>query len=1018
MTGQQQQVPHAQQQTQVMQHQKQHRIDELLDMLQQPTLTPAEADAAEEELEQLFSSNSPANEPTQTHVQALVSLLTSKSPTAATSAACILQSLSGSNPTMISQYLQQDLSLSALANLLQNTSVAASAALHLLLALAGQTADNHFEAPPVNSTVPLQRIMSHPRILSGLVHQLTGGEDSASAAALMLARWTVSSPSAGFTPAQANHLAAQMTRNHDALACTANLLRQRGEHIHLADAAAQLLHTVLQTAPEAAQSATDLAGDWLVALLAASSKEPQTATQQQQSATALAGQRAAAALCSMFQASNCSKDRGISCVQFIPELALLASQQGDTGVQERAVQVLLAAAIEGTPGLCKIMGKQPALARGLLPMLPGGARPVQAAQALASRLISDMVPAKQLAIDLFNELLLPADQAAPAQSASVAAEQAVWVLTTLVDSRRRSITAAKYTPQVIRDAIEALLHDGANKARQGVIREMVASRLCRLILQQGVGGGSWVQQAASAAAAELLHLMVALASLEVRASLAAALAGDLLHAFAHCVAQQEQHSGSASGSQQPCSATSASVSKVFMLLADASKQQPAPSSTADVACAASSSTQGWLADNCSALEQVAASCWGSLSVRQLAAVAKMARQAQLQQHVQHRGSAPAPAPVTVPAAAASARPPLPPPAAEAAAAAEAASKSPADPSGALQMSKQQGPAATCKAPTPKRPTNTNRRGADQQGPAAAAGTRLLAGQTATPSNTPHSAAFAALSANTQRHIMEQCGAIPPDQHLAAWQVTVQPFDAQQLQALCATYMRCNFAGESWEPEVRSKELVPQLQQLHTQAKAEQQAPPTQGAPASASASTSSSAAALIQASPAAVKLLRALRLLQHWDIVCPTQPGMPEPLRKMMLQAGCAAAAGSACDDDDEDDVQVVDTEPAAEVDDDIEAQLQHLEDGDCDMVLTKYVPGRHEQPDVQLVDQPPPAPHALQQEAPAVPPAAAPVHRPRQQQQQQGPDQQVVQAAAQPAVEEELPLRMRTRAAKPRRHD
>jgi hypothetical protein len=167
-----------------------------------------------------------------------------------------------------------------------------------------------------------------------------------------------------------------------------------------------------------------------------------------------------------------------------------------------------------------------------------------------------------------------------------------------------------------------------------------------------------------------------------------------------------------------------------------------------------------------------------------------------------------------------------------------------------------------------------------------------------------------------------------------------------------------------------------------------------------------------------VKLLRALRLLQHWDIVCPTQPGMPEPLLKMMLQAGCAAAAGSACDEDDEDDVQVVDTEPATEVDDDVEAQLQHLEDGDCDMVLTKYVPGRHEQPDVQLVDQPPPALPALHQEAPAVPPAAAPVHRPRQQQQQQGPDQQVVQAAAQPAVEEELPLRMRTRAAKRRRHD
>jgi hypothetical protein len=256
--------------------------------------------------------------------------------------------------------------------------------------------------------------------------------------------------------------------------------------------------------------------------------------------------------------------------------------------------------------------------------------------------------------------------------------------------------------------------------------------------------------------------------------------------------------------------------------------------------------------------------------------------------------------------------------------------------------------------------------------------------------------------------MEQCGVIPSDQHLAAWQVAVQPFDSQQLQALCATYMRCNFAGESWELEVRSQELVPLLQQLHTQAKAEQQAPP-QAAPAAAAV-----AASAVQATPAAVKLLRALRLLQHWDIVCPTHPGMPEQLRKMMQQAGCATAAGSACDDDDEDDVQVVDTEPAAEVDDDVEAQLQQLEDGDCDLVLTKYVPGRHEQPDAQLVDQPPPA---LQQEVPAVSPAAAPVSGPRQQQQKE-PNQLAQQATVQPAVEEEVPLRMRTRAAKRGRHD
>jgi hypothetical protein len=211
-------------------------------------------------------------------------------------------------------------------------------------------------------------------------------------------------------------------------------------------------------------------------------------------------------------------------------------------------------------------------------------------------------------------------------------------------------------------------------------------------------------------------------------------------------------------------------------------------------------------------------------------------------------------------------------------------------------------------------------------------------------------------------------------------------------------MRCNFAGVSWEPEVRSQELVPLLQQLHTEAKAEQQTAPRTGPAA---------AAPTVQATPAAVKLLHALRLLQHWDIVCPTHPRIPEPLVKMMQQAGCAAA-GSASDDGDDDDVQVVDAGPAAEVADDVDAQLQQLEDGECELVLVKYVPGRHEQPDVQLVDQlPPGAPTpALQQEAPAVPSAAL-LQLPGQQQQQTG------QPAGQPVVEEELPLRMRTRAAK-----
>jgi hypothetical protein len=203
-----------------------------------------------------------------------------------------------------------------------------------------------------------------------------------------------------------------------------------------------------------------------------------------------------------------------------------------------------------------------------------------------------------------------------------------------------------------------------------------------------------------------------------------------------------------------------------------------------------------------------------------------------------------------------------------------------------------------------------------------------------------SAGFFSASLAEQQRIRDQCGCIPSDQHLAAWQVAVQPFNAQQLQALCVTYLRCDFTfGECFKPAVRNQQVIPMLQQLHKQAKAEQKRLLRPGQP---------TATAAVPETATAIKLLCALRLLQHWDIVCPTQPGMPEPLRKMLEQEGYAAADGE-CDGDD-DGVQVLDTEPAAEIAEDVEAQLQQLEDGDCDMVLVKYVPGRNEQPDVQLI--------------------------------------------------------------------
>jgi hypothetical protein len=67
--GQQQQVPNPQPHPQEMQH----RIDELLAVLQWPTLTPPQASGAQQELVHLFSSDNPASVPTPTRVQALVS---------------------------------------------------------------------------------------------------------------------------------------------------------------------------------------------------------------------------------------------------------------------------------------------------------------------------------------------------------------------------------------------------------------------------------------------------------------------------------------------------------------------------------------------------------------------------------------------------------------------------------------------------------------------------------------------------------------------------------------------------------------------------------------------------------------------------------------------------------------------------------------------------------------------------------------------------------------------------------
>jgi hypothetical protein len=323
--------------------------------------------------------------------------------------------------------------------------------------------------------------------------------------------------------------------------------------------------------------------------------------------------------------------------------------------------------------------------------------------------------------------------------------------------------------------------------------------------------------------------------------------------------------------------------------------------------------QSWLVANSEVLQQAVASGWASLSVAQLAGLAQHARQEEAQQRQQEGG------------------PPLYQPTEQ------PQKKSRRDDQQQRQSSSDESGAATA-----ARLSGGSGGGSTNHSTLAAGRIVGRAAQAPGCSQTPgsSSAGFCSLSSAEQQRIRDQCGCIPAYQHLAAWQVAVKPFNPGQLQALCVTYLRCNFtSSECLVPAVRSQQLIPMLQQLHKQAKAEQQRLLRPGQPT----------AAAVPETATAIKLLCALRLLQHWDIVCPTQPGMPEPLRKMLEQEGYAAA-DSGEDSDDDDGVQVLDTEPAADFADDVEAQLQQLEDGDCDMVLVKYVPGRHEQPDVQLV--------------------------------------------------------------------
>lgn len=110
----------------------------------------------------------------------------------------------------------------------------------------------------------------------------------------------------------------------------------------------------------------------------------------------------------------------------------------------------------------------------------------------------------------------------------------------------------------------------------------------------------------------------------------------------------------------------------------------------------------------------------------------------------------------------------------------------------------------------------------------------------------------------------------------SWQVAAQPFDAQQLQDLCTRYLKCSFEGQTHSVDMTfaaasRTPLARLLQKLQNKAQAQQAA--AAAGTALAAAAAAGTAAAAVRPTPAAEQLLRALRLKEHWDIVCPTQPG-------------------------------------------------------------------------------------------------------------------------------------------------
>jgi hypothetical protein len=319
-----------------------------------------------------------------------------------------------------------------------------------------------------------------------------------------------------------------------------------------------------------------------------------------------------------------------------------------------------------------------------------------------------------------------------------------------------------------------------------------------------------------------------------------------MHRMERCTRQSGKENSSSSASSITLGADAAGA--VALLLAADCKLQPAAAAgiAADSSMQVCSevSMQSWLAANNGCVQQMAACGWGSVTVEQLAGLAKLAGQAATQQQQQTRedpvgkqsiqqqqqqqkdsseqqqlAAMPAghsPEPATMP-------PPSPP-------AVEEGLPKPAAPllPSAQLLEQQQPKPIAHKKPLPAQLEATKCCSTAKPAPAGPTGSIPARGRLAAANQSKASGDRDAAcrrqdqATNTNP---KNCEPTPSDATLAARQVAAQQFDPKLLERLCTTYLRCAFVGQSRQPAVRRQELVPLLQQLHSWATEEQRTLP-------------------------------------------------------------------------------------------------------------------------------------------------------------------------------------------------